>query len=76
MSADSLLFLVRFWLVLALLLIIFSVYGLVLNLYYGIRKRKLSYSAGIAGYGLLIALGSVFALGAAFIIDMVRGNLG
>ena len=75
-SPDSLLVLVRSGLVLSLLLIISSVYGLVFDIYYAISKRKPVYIAGIAGYGFLAALGSVFALGAAFIIGAVGGNLG
>ena len=74
-SADSIFALVRLALVLSLLLIISSVYGLILDVFYVIRKRKAAYLAGIAGYLVLIALGAVIALGAAFVIGAVGGNL-
>jgi len=57
-------------------LIISSVYGLLLSIYYVIKKRKVAYIAGIFGYMLIIALGVIVALGAAFVIGAVEGNLG
>ena len=69
------LFLVRACLILSLLLIISSVYGLILDLYYAIRRKQAMYLAGAAGYIILIALGIALALFSAFIIGAVDGNL-
>ena len=74
-SDDAQLALVRICLILSLLLIISSVYGLVLDVYYIIRRHQPFYLLGIIGYILLIALGAILALAAAFIIGAVGGNL-
>jgi hypothetical protein len=73
-SDDSQLALVRFCLVSSLLLIISSFYGLALDLFCTIRRRRAVYLAGALGYVVLMALGAVLALGAAFIIGAVGGN--
>ena len=75
-SDDSQLLLVRISLVLSLLLIISSIYGFILNMYYAVRRRKIAYIIGGAGYILIIVMGAAIALGAAFIIGAVGGNLG
>ena len=72
---ESQITLVRTCLILSMLMIISSVYGIILDLFYLITKRKPAYLAGILGYILIIALGAVLALGAAFIIGAVKGNL-
>ena len=74
-SDDSQLALLRFCLTFSLLLIISSIYGLVLDLYYAVRKRQAAYLAGVLGYLLLIVLGLILSLGAAFVIGAVGGNL-
>jgi len=73
-SDDSQLVLVRFCLIVSMLLIISSIYGLLLNLYYAIRKQQAAYLAGILGYLLIIALGLFIVLGSAFIIGATGGN--
>jgi len=64
----------RFCLVFSTLLVISSVYGIILNLYYAVRKRQAAYLAGVLGYTLAAALGGGAALGAGFIIGAVGGN--
>ena len=75
-SDDTQLTLVRICLVLSLLLIISSLYGIFLNLFYVFSKRKIFYLSGVAGYILIIVLGAALALISAFIIGAVGGNLG
>ena len=72
---DFLLSLVRMCLVLSLLMIISSIYGFLLNVFYSIRKRHISYLGGGAGYILIIVFGIILAIAAAFIIGAVEGNL-
>jgi len=72
-SDESQLALVHSCLVLSLLLIIFSIYGLVLELYYAVRKRYLIYLAAAMGYFVLIVLGTLALFGAMFVIGAVRG---
>ena len=67
--------LVRICLMASVLLIISSLYGLILDLYYMIRRHRPAYLRGIAGYLLTLTLGTLLALGAAFIISAVGGNL-
>ena len=74
-SDDTLLTLVRICLILSLLLIISSVYGIILDLFYIVRKRQPVLLFGIAGYIMIIALGTLLALGAAFIVGATGGNL-
>ena len=74
-SDASQITLVHTWLVLSLLMIISSVYGIILDLFYLVKRHKPAYLAGIAGYVLIIILGALFVLGAAFIIGAVKGNL-
>ena len=74
-SDNSQLSLVRICLILSMLMIISSVYGIILDFYYMFRRRRPAYLTGIAGYFLVIALGILLALGAAFIIGAVGGNL-
>ncbi|MCL1814958.1 MAG: hypothetical protein FWG27_03950 [Treponema sp.] len=73
-SDNSQLVLVRSFLTLSLLLIISSIYGVILNLYYAVRKRQGAYLFGVLGYVLIIVLGILIALGAAFILGAVDGN--
>ena len=74
-SDDSQLALVRISLVLSLLLIISSIYGIILDLFYAVRRRRLRYLTGVLGYILVAAFGALIALGSAFIIGAVGGNL-
>ena len=74
-SDSSQLSLVRICLILSMLMIISSLYGIILDIYYMFRRRRPAYLTGIAGYILVIALGTLLALGAAFIIGAVGGNL-
>lgn len=67
--------LVRVCLVLSLLMIISSFYGIILDIYYMLRRRRKAYLFGILGYVMVIALGAALALGAAFILGAVGGNL-
>lgn len=71
---QSQLALVRICLVVSLLLVISSIYGIVLDLYYALRRQKAAYLAGVLGYMLIIVLGFCTALAAAFIIGAVGGN--
>jgi len=85
-SADSQLALVRLSLALSMLLIISSLYGLILSIYYLFtrfpkrrpgqpeRRRRAPYITGIFVYLLLMALGAAIVLVAAFIIGAVGGN--
>jgi len=85
-SAESQLALVRLSLALSMLLIISSMYGLILNIYYLFtrfpkrrpdqpeRRKRGPYIAGIPGYLLLITLGASIVLVAAFILGAVGGN--
>ena len=72
-SDESQLTLVNVCLVLSLLLIIASFYGMVLELYYAVRKRNTAYLAAAMGYILLIVLGTLALFGAMFVIGAVRG---
>ena len=74
-SDTAQLALVRICLILSLLLIISSIYGLILDLYYIVRRHEAVYLLGIAGYIMIIVLGALLALGAAFIIGAAGGNL-
>ena len=74
-SDEAQLALVRICLILSLLLIISSAYGLILDIFYVFKKRKASYLIGVAGYIFLMILGVLLALIAAFIIGAVKGNL-
>ncbi|MCL1813860.1 MAG: hypothetical protein FWG29_10125 [Treponema sp.] len=67
--------LVRICLILSLLLIISSVYGFFMDIYYLIRRHQAVYLVGIVGYIVIIAIGAILALGAAFIIGAAGGNL-
>jgi hypothetical protein len=73
-SDHTQLSLVRLTLILSLLLVISSIYGLLINLFYAIRRQRAAFLAGVFGYIILIILGAVIAFGAAFIIGAVRGN--
>ena len=73
-SDDSQLTLVRICLALSMLMIISSLYGFVLDSFYAVRRRQFRYLAGIVVYILIIALGIILALAAAFIIGAVKGN--
>jgi hypothetical protein len=73
-SDASQLALIRFCLGVSLLLIIFSVYGFVLELYYVLREKKPVYLAFALGYVLIMALGAATVFGAAFIINAVKGG--
>ncbi|MDR2661895.1 MAG: hypothetical protein LBC31_02735 [Treponema sp.] len=68
------LLLVRFSLVLSLLLIISSFYGLVLDVIYAVKRKRAAYLLGVLGYASLMALGALLLLGASFIIGAVGGN--
>jgi hypothetical protein len=68
------LLLVRFSLVLSLLLIISSFYGLVLDVIYAIKRKRAAYLLGVLGYTALMALGALLLLGMSFIIGAVGGN--
>ena len=72
-SDESQLALVNICLVLSLLLIISSFYGLILELYYAIRKRNAAYLAVAMGYSILIVLGTLALFGAMFVLGAVRG---
>ena len=75
-SDDYQLALVRASLILSLMVIISSIYGLILDLFYAVKKKRIMYLIGILGYILIIAFGTIIALAAAFIIGAVGGNLG
>jgi len=75
-SDDSQLAIVRIALVLSLLLIISSIYGILLDFFYIIKRRQIRYLAGIAGYMLIMVLGVIIALVTAFIIGSVGGHQG
>ncbi|MDR1144440.1 MAG: hypothetical protein LBK77_09535 [Spirochaetaceae bacterium] len=68
------LLLVRFSLVLSLLLIISSFYGMVLNAIYAVKRKRAAYLLGVLGYMVLMAMGALLLLGASFIIGAVGGN--
>jgi hypothetical protein len=68
------LLLVRFSLILSLLLIISSFYGLVLDIVYAVKRKKAAYLLGGLGYTALMALGALLLLGAAFVTGAVGGN--
>lgn len=72
---EAQLVLVHIALALSLLLVISSVYGFLLNLYYAGRRLHAKYLLSAAGYILAIALGAAIALMAAFILGAVGGNL-
>ena len=67
--------LVRVCLVLSLLMIVSSFYGIILNIYYMVSRRRKAYLLGVFGYVIVISLGAALALGAAFILGAVGGNL-
>lgn len=67
--------LVRVCLVLSLLMIVSSFYGIILDIYYMASRRRKAYLLGALGYVIVIALGAMLALGAAFILGAVGGNL-
>jgi len=73
-SDDAQLALVRLCLILSLLLVISSFYGLILDVYYAIRKRRAAYLAGALGYLVIMVLGFACVLGTAFIIGAVGGT--
>jgi hypothetical protein len=52
-----------------------SFYGVVLDIWYAIRRKTPAYFAGAAGYVLLLILGILSAMGAAFILSAVGGNV-
>ncbi|MDR2553454.1 MAG: hypothetical protein LBD31_09880 [Treponema sp.] len=70
----SQLFLLRLSLALSLLLGIAAFYGLVLDLYYTIRRRRAAYLWGVLGYILIICSAALVLLGSAFIIGAAGGN--
>ena len=67
--------LVRICLMLSVLMIISSLYGIILDLYYMFTRRRPAYLGGIAGYFITIVLGALLVFGTAFIISAVGGNL-
>lgn len=71
---SSQLFLLRLSLSLSLLLGIGAFYGLVLDIYYTIRRRRAVYLLGVLGYALIIGMAALVLLGSAFIIGAVGGN--
>ena len=73
-SDESQLALVSMCLVLSLLLIISSCYGIILDIFYTVSRRQISCLIGVAGYSMITALGAIFALAAAFVIGAVGGN--
>ena len=73
-SDDSLIRIIQLCLILSLLLVISSIYGIILDLIYCIKSRQLVYLAGIIGYILLMIVGIILVLGSAFIIVAVGGN--
>ncbi|MDR1306896.1 MAG: hypothetical protein LBK74_04920 [Treponema sp.] len=68
------LLLVHFSLILSLLLIISSFYGMVLDVVYAVKRKRAAYLLGVLGYTALMALGALVLLGASFIIGAVGGN--
>ena len=66
---------IRICLMLSVLMVISSLYGIILDLYYMFTKRRPAYLGGIAGYIFTIALGTLLVLVTAFIISAVGGNL-
>jgi hypothetical protein len=73
-AENAQLFLVRFCLILSLLLIISSFYGLVLDVIYALKRRRAAYLLGVLGYMALMTAGAAVLLGTAFIIGAVGGN--
>ena len=72
-SDESQLALVHGCLVLSTLLIISSFYGMVMVLFYAVRKRNPKYLTAAMGYIILIILGALALFGAMFVIGAVRG---
>jgi len=73
-SDESQFVLLRFCLAVSVLLIIASVYGFILDLYYAVQKKKPAFLAFALGYVLIMAVGAVTVLGAAFILSAAGGN--
>jgi hypothetical protein len=73
-SDTAQLALVRFGLIVSLLLVISSMYGFVLDIFYAIHRKSLNYVAGALGYVLVMAIGALIALSLAFIISAAGGN--
>ncbi|MDR2072780.1 MAG: hypothetical protein LBP60_05040 [Spirochaetaceae bacterium] len=71
----SQLFTLRFCLIVSLLLVISAFYGLILDLFYALNRKKIAFLIGGFGYLLIIALGLCFFLAAAFIIGAAGGNM-
>jgi hypothetical protein len=71
---NSQLTLVRFGLIVSLLLVISSIYGFLLDLFYTIHRKKAAYLIGALGYVVIIVLGALIALSMAFIIGAAGGN--
>ena len=74
-SDDQLLALIHLCLVLSLLLVISSVYGVILDLFIFLRRRRPGYLIGVLLYAIIIILAALLALGAAFILNAAGGNI-
>jgi hypothetical protein len=75
-AADSAqLGMVKSLLFVGVLLGVSSFYGLILDLWYALRRKNPAYVAGIIGYALLLIFGTLSAMGAAFILSAVEGTI-
>jgi hypothetical protein len=66
---------VRALLFMGVLLGVSSFYGVILDIWYALRRKNPAYFAGVAAYALLLIFGTISAMGAAFILSAVGGNI-
>jgi hypothetical protein len=58
----------------AILLVLASLYGIILNVWYFFRTKNRRFLLGLPGYALLVIAGGAIAAGAGFIISFAGGN--
>jgi hypothetical protein len=68
-------FLVRLCIRSSIFLVLASLYGIALAMWYAVRYKNGRYCLGIPGFLLLVLFGSASAAGAAFILSLAGGNL-